>query len=127
MDATYNINKYKIPLLIFTGIASDGRNLCFGIACINNETAETYSGALKSFFAVHKSRPKLIVTDGDLALCKALNMYKEDSYHFLCQWHIVRNFVRNFGFLKKKNEKLFKNWVCLIFQIRRNSRLTFNI
>ena len=64
MDATYNINKYKIPLLIFTGIASDGRNLCFGIACINNETAETYSGALKSFFAVHKSRPKLIVTDG---------------------------------------------------------------
>jgi len=85
MDVTYNINKYNIPLLIFTDIAFDGRNICFGMACINDETAETYSWALKSFFTVHKTRPKLIVTDGDLALCEAINIHKQDSHHFLCQ------------------------------------------
>ena len=45
----YNVDKYKIPLIIFTGIASDGRNVTFGMAYINIETTQTYNWALKSF------------------------------------------------------------------------------
>lgn len=113
LDTTYNTNKYKIPLLIFTGIAPDGRNIVFGMACLNDETTETYTWALKSFLSLHKTSPKIIVTDGDLALCKAINNENINSKHFLCQWHIVRNFSRNFAFLKKANEKLFYNLLRL--------------
>ena len=41
IDAAYNTNIYHIPLLIFSGIANDGKNIVFGMALINDETFET--------------------------------------------------------------------------------------
>jgi len=113
MDTTYNVNKYKILLLVFSGIAADGRNIVFGMACLNDETVETYAWALKSFFTFHKTLPTLFVTDGDLALCKVVQDLKQNNEHFLCQWHISRNFYRNLSFLKKKDQSLFKRLLGL--------------
>ena len=42
IDITYNTNVYKVPLVVFSGIGADGRNIVFGMAYVNNETYETY-------------------------------------------------------------------------------------
>jgi len=106
IDTTYNTNIYSIPLVVFTGIARNGKNLLFGLALINDEKFETMKWVLESFLSCHQQKnPTLIVSDGDLALCKAIQIVFEDSKHLLCQWHIARNLRRNFSYLKKKNQK----------------------
>jgi len=53
IDATYKTNKYQIPLLVFSGITAEGRNTIFGLALINDETAQTYIWALQMFLDCH--------------------------------------------------------------------------
>ena len=93
MDSTYNTNVYRIPLVVLTGIRNDGKNVLFGLALVNDETFETYKWILENFFnANNKQYPKLIVSDGDKAMYKALGEYKDvPIVHLLCQWHVKRN------------------------------------
>ena len=102
IDSTYQTIVYKVPLVIFTGIGRDGRNLVFAMAFINNEKYETYQWILKQFTETNGKMPKLFVTDGDPAICKAVSDYSESSEHFVCQWHFSRNLRRQFCYLKKK-------------------------
>ena len=114
VDATYNTNIYHIPLLIFSGIANDGRNIVFGMALINDETFETYEWALRVFFEFHNEKlPRVIVTDSDPSLLKAIKPYESEVCHFLCQWHIAKNLTRNFKYLKKVKEDLFDRILAL--------------
>ncbi len=56
IDATYQTNIYKAPLVLFTGIGVDGRNLLFGMAFINSESLETYKWLLEKFFLIHEKK-----------------------------------------------------------------------
>ncbi len=113
LDSTYQTNIYKAPLAVFTGIGRDGKNILFGMAFINNESYETYKWILTKFFEVHGKHPLLFITDGDLAICKAMDDYKDEFVHFLCQWHFLRSLRRNFSFLKKENSQQFERIISL--------------
>ncbi len=102
IDSTYQTNIYKVPLVVFTGIAPDGRNIIFGMAFVNEKYA-TYQWLLKHFLQMHEKTPNLFVTDGDPAICKAVGDYFLQSEHFVCQWHLKRNLTRHFAYLKKGN------------------------
>ncbi len=108
IDATYQTNIYKAPLVLFTGIGVDGKNLLFGMAFINNESFGTYEWLLQQFFQIHEKKPSIVVTDGDLAICSVMDSYSTEFNHFICQWHLLRNFKRNCGFLKRNHQKLFE-------------------
>ena len=88
MDCTYKTNSYKLPLAVFTRIANDGRNLLFAMTLINDETLEIFDWLLKSFVDIQKKLPKLFVTDGDPAICKAATSYRPTAKHFMCTWHL---------------------------------------
>ena len=116
MDSTYQTNIYKAPLVVFSGIAWNGKNILFGLAFINNETHETYKWIVRNFIELHEGKePKLMVTDGDLAICKTMNEYSPKFPHFLCQWHLERNIRRNFNYLKKKDVSKFDMLVNLAY------------
>ena len=84
IGATYKTNKYQIPLLVISRITEQGRNTIFALVLINDESAQTYQWALKVFLEGHKGRkPNLFVTDGDLALCRAVT--DVGVHHFICQ------------------------------------------
>ena len=100
IDSTYQTNIYKAPLVTFTGIACNGKNVLFCMAFINEETYETYQWLMKNFIELTGKEPKLVVTDGDLAICKTMNNYKDKFPHFICQWHLERNIRRHFSYLK---------------------------
>ena len=108
LDATYKTNQYQVPLIAFSGVAKDGKNVLFGIALVNNETYETYSWCLKAFFKLHEDKlPNVAVTDGDLAIAKAVKNHNFAFTHFLCQWHFKRNLNTHFAFLKRNNEDMY--------------------
>lgn len=116
IDATYNTNIYKVPLVVITGIGCDGRNLVFGMAFVNDETLETYEWIFKAFLSAHKKPPNLIVSDGDPAICSTIASLCKDhpeTNHFICQWHLKRNLKRHFSFLKRQNRKEYETLMSL--------------
>ncbi|KAF1891476.1 hypothetical protein Lal_00012364 [Lupinus albus] len=72
-DATYGRNKYKFPIVIFSGVNHHKQTTVFVDAVVSNETEETYNAISRVFPEVH---------------------------HRLCAWHICNNAGKN---IKKNN------------------------
>ncbi|XP_015969098.1 protein FAR-RED ELONGATED HYPOCOTYL 3-like [Arachis duranensis] len=49
-DTTYGRNKYKCPLVIFSGVDHHMRMVVFGCTILSNESEESYVWLLRSFF-----------------------------------------------------------------------------
>ncbi|XP_016172740.1 protein FAR1-RELATED SEQUENCE 5-like [Arachis ipaensis] len=104
-DATYGRNKYKCPLVIFSGVEHHMRTVVFGCAILSNESKASYVWLLRSFLEAMKGKqPKSVTTDGDLAMKSAVSIVFPDAHHRLCSWHLLRNAtvrVGRPGFLRK--------------------------
>ena len=51
---------------------------------------------LKTFTEANvQKHPIFVITDGDLAMQRAINVVWPNSPHRLCGWHIEQNLVRN--------------------------------
>ena len=106
IDTTYNTNYYSIPLVVFSGIDNNFRNVVFGFGLINNESKETYQWVLSSFFKLVQDKCSIIISDGDHALCAAIKDELNGIPHRLCAWHLARNLRRKFGFLKSEFQSI---------------------
>ncbi|CAI2386819.1 unnamed protein product [Moneuplotes crassus] len=120
MDGTYMTNKYKMPLVIFSSINNEGKNVIVGFAIVERETKETYQWLLQSMKVMNEGKePGVILTDFDAAMCHGIEKVFEKSEHLLCQWHMMQNFKRHFKFLKSKRSaeanQLHKMVIGLIF------------
>ncbi|XP_057719767.1 protein FAR1-RELATED SEQUENCE 5-like [Arachis stenosperma] len=104
-DATYGHNKYKCPLVIFSGVDHHMRTVVFGYAILSNESEASYLWLPRSFLEAMKGKqPKSIITDGDLAMKSAVSIVFPGAHHRLCSWHLLRNAtarVERPGFLRK--------------------------
>ena len=103
VDSTYRVNKYKLPIVIFSGFTHSGRNCLFGFGIVNDETENTYRWLFSNFFKTHNSRCSIIVTDHDPAMEAVLNKDYPSITHLLCQWHIIQSFNKNFSYLGSLN------------------------
>ncbi|XP_022013958.1 protein FAR1-RELATED SEQUENCE 5-like [Helianthus annuus] len=87
-DATYKSNKYDLVFVRFTGIDNHFRNVTFGGALLGSETADSYRWLLRCFVNAFGSEPKVVVTDQDAAMNRAIKDVLSRSRHRLCMWHI---------------------------------------
>ncbi|XP_021979769.2 protein FAR1-RELATED SEQUENCE 5-like [Helianthus annuus] len=88
-DATYRSNKYSMVFVPFTGIDNHHCNVTFGAALLASETADTYIWLLRVFLKPVGSQPKVVVTDQDPAMKKAISVVFVDTRHQLCMWHVM--------------------------------------
>ncbi|XP_058753695.1 protein FAR1-RELATED SEQUENCE 5-like [Vicia villosa] len=97
-DATYGTNKYHCPLVVFSGVNNHNHNIIFGGAIVANEKEETYVWVLEQILeAMSGKSPISVITDGDLAMKKAIKRVFPNAYHRLCAWHLIRNAMSNIG------------------------------
>ncbi|XP_058776060.1 protein FAR1-RELATED SEQUENCE 5-like [Vicia villosa] len=97
-DATYGTNKYRYPLVMFYGVNNHNHNIIFGGAIVANEKEETYVWVLEQILeAMSGKSPISVITDGDLAMKKAIKNVFLNAYHRLCAWHLIRNAMPNIG------------------------------
>ena len=94
MDSTYKTNKYRQPLFEIVGMTST--ELTFSVAFAYMESEQTYSFCwvlekLKELFVQKDLRPKVILTDRDLALMKAVEIVFPTTQNLLCRFHINKN------------------------------------
>ncbi|KAF1878306.1 hypothetical protein Lal_00046973 [Lupinus albus] len=100
-DATYGRNKYKFPVVIFSGVNHHKQTTVFAAGIVSNETEETYVWLLGNFLeAMNGKHPKCVITDGDLSMKNAIKRIFPATHHRLCACHICNNAGKN---IKKNN------------------------
>ncbi|XLR43818.1 protein FAR1-RELATED SEQUENCE 5-like [Arachis hypogaea] len=95
-DATYKKNKYKFPLVVFSGVNHHLQTIVFGSAIVADEGEGTYIWLLQRFVeAMNGKRPNAVITDGAKAMKLAIEKVFPDAHHRLCGWHLLRNATSN--------------------------------
>ena len=108
-DTTYQTNFYAAPLVVFSGLDSNYRNVLYAIGIINDEKTTTYEWLIEQFLDIMGQKaPDLIISDMDLALTSAIKAKLPTTKHRLCAWHISRSLKRNFGYINQDNEEIKK-------------------
>ncbi|CAN0859354.1 Protein FAR1-RELATED SEQUENCE 5 [Linum grandiflorum] len=88
-DTTYKKNQYNLPLVIFAGINHHFASCVFGSALLTKEDEASYLWVLETLStAMGNKTPNAILTDGDLAMFKAIKIVFPYATHRLCSWHL---------------------------------------
>ncbi|CAN6167958.1 unnamed protein product [Urochloa humidicola] len=91
-DSTYRTNRYNMPFVPFVGLNHHRSTVIFGCGIISHETNEAYEWMLRTFSdAMVNKHPISVITDGDLAMQRAIRVVWPNSNHRLCIWHIEQN------------------------------------
>jgi len=95
-DSTYKTNRYNPPLVHFVGVNHRKRTVVFGCGIISHENTNSFEWLLRTFSDANiQKHPISVITDGDLAMQRAIRIVWLNSSHRLCGWHIEQNLVRN--------------------------------
>jgi hypothetical protein len=88
-DSTYRVNRYNLPFVPFIGIGHHRTTVVFGCGILSDKTVSLYIWLLNAFLKVMRQRqPRSLITDGDAAMVKAIEIVIPLTDHRLCSWHI---------------------------------------
>ncbi|RYQ92687.1 protein FAR1-RELATED SEQUENCE 5-like [Arachis ipaensis] len=97
-DATYKMNKYSCPLVIFSGVNHHNQTIVFATALIVDKTTDTYIWLLRQLmFAMKCKTPTSIINDGAMAIRNAVRDVFSEVIHRLCAWDLIQNATSNVG------------------------------
>ncbi|CAN0356414.1 unnamed protein product, partial [Ectocarpus sp. 13 AM-2016] len=97
MDTTVFANRYGCPLLLFVGVDDENRSCILGQGLLRSECAETFEWFLtqcESAAGGWERRPKVILTDADVAMTSAVASVWKGTQHLFCLWHVNKNLVK---------------------------------
>nr|XP_025669833.1 protein FAR1-RELATED SEQUENCE 5-like [Arachis hypogaea] len=95
-DATYKKNRYRLPVVIFSGVNHHNQTVVFGAAIVLNERKSTYVWLLKQLLIAMKGKiPTSVITDGHQSMAIAIQEVFPSAHHRLCAWHLMRNATSN--------------------------------
>ncbi|KAI8535604.1 hypothetical protein RHMOL_Rhmol10G0186900 [Rhododendron molle] len=112
-DTTYNTNKYCLMFAPLLGVNHHGQTTLFGCAFLSDETSESFEWLFKEFLkAMPGPPPKMIITDQDPVMTKAIACALPNTFHRYCIWHIVSKFSEKIGALAyKEHYEQFKKCI----------------
>ncbi|XP_072073869.1 protein FAR1-RELATED SEQUENCE 4-like [Arachis hypogaea] len=103
-DSTYKKNKYRRPLVIFSGANNHKQTTIFGFGLVLDKTIASYKWILENLLEVMCNKlPSVVVTDGDDAIIAAVTEVFPSATHRLCAWHLQKNVTSN------GNEQMFRD------------------
>ncbi|XP_027351325.1 protein FAR1-RELATED SEQUENCE 8-like [Abrus precatorius] len=84
-DATYGRNKYKWPVVVFSGVNHHKQTCVFRCVVVSNEKEDTYVWVLQQFITAMKGKcPNCVITDGDISMRNAIRKVFPSAHHRLC-------------------------------------------
>ncbi|KAM5584824.1 hypothetical protein ABKV19_004268 [Rosa sericea] len=84
-DTTYQTNRYSLIFAPLMGINNHGQTIVFGAAFLSDETTASFVWLLKEFLnAMPGGPPKMIITNQDSAMEKAISEVLPDTFHIYC-------------------------------------------
>ncbi|KAL6284479.1 hypothetical protein ACE6H2_015408 [Prunus campanulata] len=92
-DTTYNTNRYGLVFAPLIGVSNHGQTIILACGFLSKETTESFAWLFDQFKnAMPGPPPKMIITDHDAAMTKAIVQALPTTYHRLCVWHILNKF-----------------------------------
>jgi len=94
MDSTYKTNMYKMPMFEVVRVTSTDLTYLVGFGFVTHEKEEKFVWVLKMWHKLLMSKmnmPKVIVTDKDMSLMKAVGNVFPESYAMNCYFHVQAN------------------------------------
>ncbi|XP_038723713.1 protein FAR1-RELATED SEQUENCE 5-like [Tripterygium wilfordii] len=102
-DTTYNTNRYGMIFAPFVGVNHHGQTTLFACAFLCDETSESFRWLLQQLLiAMVVGPPKMIITDQDPAMSKAIAEILPNTLHRFCMWHILSKFSEKLDAVKWK-------------------------
>lgn len=94
-DMTYKSSCYGRPFAPFYGVNHHKQIVFFGAALLYAETEESFRWLFRAFkTAMYEKQPRVILTDQDESVCKAISSVWQDTTYRTCVWHIYQNATR---------------------------------
>ena len=95
----YKMNKYKLPLLVITGVTALNTSFYVGFAFMRAEYTPDYTWVMGQVRALYDrlglQYPSVLLTNHQPALMNACGIVFPDSKRMLCIWHIELNITTN--------------------------------
>jgi len=82
-DATYKTNRFGLPLVLFSGVDSNGVTLLFAGALIVKENQAAYEWVLKLFLKYVCVSPKVVITDSAPEIRAAIEAVLPESKYLV--------------------------------------------
>ncbi|KAF7150738.1 hypothetical protein RHSIM_Rhsim02G0163600 [Rhododendron simsii] len=102
-DTTYKTNRYSMIFAPILGVNHHRQTTLFGCAFLCDESTETFEWLFKEWLkAMPAGPPKMIITDQDLAMMKAIAIALPNTHHRYCMWHITNKFSEKISALSYK-------------------------
>ncbi|KAF7139329.1 hypothetical protein RHSIM_Rhsim07G0159000 [Rhododendron simsii] len=102
-DTTYYTNKYSLIFAPILGVNHHRQTTLFGCAFLSDESTDSFEWLFKEWLkAMPAGPPKIIITDQDLAMTKAIASALPNTFHRYCIWHIVNKFSQKIDALSYK-------------------------
>lgn len=121
IDSTYKTNQYRMPFIQMVGVTSTLKSFCVAHAFVMSEIKDVYRWVLKKLddkLDGDELKPRVIVTDRDLALVGACKTVFPHATKLLCRWHIFENIKKHcrptFGTDVKAWSEFEHRWTSLI-------------
>ncbi|KAK3182981.1 hypothetical protein Dsin_030267 [Dipteronia sinensis] len=81
-DTTYNTNRYSMIFAPFVGVNNHGQTIIFACSLLSDETCDSFVWLLEQFNKVMSGGPpKMIITDQDPAITKAISQTLPNTFH----------------------------------------------
>ncbi|XP_039687053.1 protein FAR1-RELATED SEQUENCE 5-like [Medicago truncatula] len=110
LDTTYCTNYANRPLAFFSGFNHYRGSVIFGAALMYDETSESFRWLFDTFLQAHNNKkPKMIFTDQDQAMARAVADVMPETHHGLCTWHLLQNGVKHLGNMMKGGSSLLSD------------------
>lgn len=109
-----------MALLEIVGQTCTQKNFHVGFAFLSRETEETYNWVLHQVRGwCGEQLPKVIITDRELGLLKALPYTIPEAYHMLCIWHVERNIEDN-AYRKSRSASVKSDFLAHCYKLFRS-------
>ncbi|XP_031475738.1 protein FAR1-RELATED SEQUENCE 5-like isoform X2 [Nymphaea colorata] len=90
-DTTLIANSSGRPFGLFIGINHHKQSVVFGATLLYDQSSETFEWLFQTFERTMQGKqPKVILTDQDQVIAKALANVWPSTYHRICLWHIFQ-------------------------------------
>ncbi|XP_021827609.1 protein FAR1-RELATED SEQUENCE 5-like [Prunus avium] len=93
-DTKFNTNRYGMVFSPLLGVNNHRQTVLFGCAFLTSETMNSFVWLFEEFKkAMPGEPPKMIITDQDAAMSKAIALTLPTTFHRYCIWHILNKFM----------------------------------
>jgi transposase-like protein len=93
IDATYQTNRYNMPLVHFLAVTSIGATTSVAMCFVTSENEQMYRWAVDALkeLVLSEAKVQVFLSDDETALKNALRVYWPEVPQLLCVWHINMN------------------------------------